>query len=86
MGDFNFACATVDLARQYAAAGLNVYYYLFNHRSSVNPWGKWMGVMHGDEIMFIFGQPLDNNFEYETKEKRLSKKMMKYWTNFAKTG
>ncbi|XP_056004732.1 acetylcholinesterase-like isoform X2 [Ostrea edulis] len=86
VGDFNFACSTVDLAREYAFAGLKVYYYLFNHRSSVNPWGKWMGVMHGDEIMFMFGQPLDNNFEYETKEKRLSKKIMKYWTNFAKTG
>ncbi|XP_062605522.1 acetylcholinesterase-like [Saccostrea cucullata] len=86
VGDFNFACATVDLAGEYAAAGLNVYYYLYDHRSSVNPWGEWMGVMHGDEIMFIFGQPLDNDFEYETKEKRLSKKMMKYWTNFAKTG
>lgn len=86
VGDYNFACATVELAREYAYAGQNVYFYLFNHRSSENPWAKWMGVMHGDEIMFIFGQPLDNNFNYETKEKRLSKKMMKYWTNFAKTG
>ena len=86
VGDFSFTCPTVDLAREYAAAGLDVYFYLYNHRSTLNPWGEWMGVMHGDEIMFIFGQPLDNNFEYETREKRLSKKMMKYWTNFAKTG
>lgn len=40
--------------------------------------------MHGDEISFVFGEPLypELNFTYE--EKVLARKMLKYWSNFAK--
>jgi len=42
--------------------------------------------MHGDEISYVFGDPLNPNKRYEIEEIELSKKMMRYWTNFAKTG
>jgi len=46
-----------------------------------------MGVMHGDEIMFVFGDALkrftSNNYSLE--DRQLSQQMMTYWTNFAKT-
>jgi len=42
--------------------------------------------MHGDEISYVFGDPLNPTKSYEVEEIELSKKMMKYWTNFAKTG
>ena len=37
-------------------------------------------------IQFVFGKPLDKSFTYKPEEVELSKKMMKYWANFAKTG
>ncbi|XP_069103406.1 acetylcholinesterase-like isoform X1 [Argopecten irradians] len=86
IGDVNFICPVVELAQTYAMANMTVYYYEFAHRSSRQFWPNWMGVMHGDEIFFAFGDPLVNYKNYSNHEKRLSKKMMKYWANFAKTG
>ncbi|XP_013780687.2 acetylcholinesterase-like [Limulus polyphemus] len=86
VGDYHFTCSVNDFAHHYAEAGNEVYMYYFTHRSSVNPWPRWMGVMHGDEIPFIFGEPLNPALTYTKEEKLLSKKMMRYWTNFAKTG
>ena len=55
--------------------------------SSSNPWGSWMGVKHGDEMDFTFGHPMSNtDHNYTEAERDLSRKMMKYFTDFAKTG
>jgi len=56
-------------------------------RYSVNPWPSWMGVMHGDEIMFVFGEALKNftSQHYSLEDRQLSQQIMTYWTNFAKT-
>ncbi|ESO98739.1 hypothetical protein LOTGIDRAFT_113809 [Lottia gigantea] len=86
VGDLYFVCYVQEMSKYYAQAGMDVYSYLFNHRSSVSEWPLWAGVMHADEIPFIFGSPLNTHEKYLTSEKELSRKMMRYWTNFAKTG
>ena len=53
---------------------------------SNSPWPEWMGVLHGDEIFFVFGRPLVRHLGFKQEEDRLSRKMMKFWANFAKTG
>lgn len=60
--------------------------YLYSHRSTVNPWPKWTGVMHADEINFVFGEPLNPNLDYTEEERNLSKRIMRYWSNFARYG
>jgi acetylcholinesterase len=46
-----------------------------------------MGVLHGDEIEYIFGYPLSNKaLNYTESERQLSRQIMKYFTEFAKTG
>jgi hypothetical protein len=35
----------------------SVYQYHFLHRTVNSPWPTWAGVMHGDEIAFVFGDP-----------------------------
>ena len=85
-GDWQFTCPVVEFAHRYAETGNNVYMYLFSHRSSVSKWPLWSGALHADEIAFLFGQPLNASYGYTEAEVKLSKKMMKYWANFAKTG
>jgi len=86
VGDYAFTCPVVDFAHRYAETGNNVYFYYFNERASNNPWPTWTGVLHGDEIAFIFGDPLNKSRNYDGPEVALSKRMMSYWANFAKTG
>lgn len=62
------------------------FFSLSFHRSMNNPWPRWTGVMHADEISYVFGEPLDPTKGYTPEEVNLSKKMMRYWANFAKTG
>jgi len=86
VGDFHFTCPVNRFAQGYAEGGQTVYMYYFTHRSTQNPWPKWMGVLHGDEVSFVFGDPLNVTKGYTEDEKRLAKKMMRYWANFARTG
>jgi len=43
--------------------------------------------MHGDEIMFVFGEALKRftSHNYSLEDRQLSQQIMTYWTNFAKT-
>lgn len=63
-----------------------VYLYLFDHRASNLAWPEWMGVIHGYEIEFVFGLPLEKRLNYTLEEEKLSRRMMRYWANFARTG
>ena len=68
----------------------NVFLYHFDYRISSNPWPEWLGVMHGYEIELAFGMPLYTQSQftapYNEKDKEVSRRMVKYWTNFAKYG
>ncbi|KAI4896971.1 hypothetical protein NFI96_024762 [Prochilodus magdalenae] len=86
VGDRYFSCPLLDFARRYVGHGGSARVYLFNHRSSSNVWPKWMGVMHGDEIEFVFGIPLNSSRGYTEEEVSLSRRMMRHWANFAKSG
>ena len=88
VSDSYFVCSVNSLARAYARESQDVYYYWFSHRWSANPWPEWMGVIHADELWFTFGHPFNNSspYSFTEEEKKLSDKMMTYWTNFAKTG
>ncbi|KAF4525881.1 hypothetical protein B566_EDAN014658 [Ephemera danica] len=59
VGDYFFICPTNHFANTLAEHGVPVYYYYFTQRSTTSMWGDWMGVMHGDEIDYVFGRPLE---------------------------
>ena len=67
-------------------AGNNVHMYHFAQQSSQSLWPKWTGAMHGEEIPFLFGQALNTSYKYPIQERELSRRMMAYWANFARTG
>ncbi|XP_068174426.1 acetylcholinesterase-like [Antennarius striatus] len=86
VGHQKFSCPVLDFAHRYSQHGGRTFFYYFDHRSSINPWPEWMGVMHGYEIEFIFGMPLNASLEYTKTEVNITKKLMKHWVTFARTG
>ncbi|XP_002730483.1 cholinesterase-like [Saccoglossus kowalevskii] len=86
VGDYNIICPANQFATSYARVQQTVYKYYFTQVSSNSPWRDWLGSLHGDEIAYVFGIPLDISTGFSTQEIQLSRKIMKYWTNFAKTG
>ncbi|KJH42838.1 hypothetical protein DICVIV_11169 [Dictyocaulus viviparus] len=91
LGDLFFTCDLIDLADIFSRkSSKQVFLYHFNVRSSANRWPKWMGVVHGYEIEYMFGQPIFNSSFYAkeliNEEKKISDYLMKMWANSAKSG
>ncbi|XP_070503332.1 acetylcholinesterase isoform X1 [Chironomus tepperi] len=86
VADHFFICPTNEFAIGLADRGANVYYYYFTHRTSTSLWGEWMGVMHADEVEYIFGHPLNTTLQYRQRERDLSRMMVQSVSKFARTG
>ncbi|XP_022258738.1 acetylcholinesterase-like isoform X1 [Limulus polyphemus] len=86
VGDKFITCDTNEFAHKYAQQGNDVFMYFFTHTPSVSPWPRWMGATHGDEIFFVFGAPLNPLLDFSTEEQEFARRIMKHWTNFARTG
>ncbi|XP_058434463.1 cholinesterase isoform X4 [Marmota monax] len=86
VGDYNIIRPALEFTKKFSDLGNNAFFYYFEHRSSKLPWPEWMGVMHGYEIEFVFGLPLERRVNYTRAEEILSRFIMKCWANFAKYG
>ncbi|OXB84034.1 UNVERIFIED_CONTAM: hypothetical protein H355_015545 [Colinus virginianus] len=87
LGDYMFVFSAVEVARYHRDAGHPVYFYEFQHRpsSATGVVPEFVKADHGSEIAFVFGKPfLAGNATEE--ENKLSRTVMKYWTNFARNG
>nr|XP_045007391.1 carboxylesterase 5A [Jaculus jaculus] len=92
-GDVLFVVPGIVTARHHRDAGAPVYFYEFQHRPQCFNYSRpsFVKADHTDEIRFVFGAAFLTGdivmFEDATaEEKLLSKKMMKYWANFARRG
>ncbi|XP_054245527.1 fatty acyl-CoA hydrolase precursor, medium chain-like [Indicator indicator] len=87
IGDFMFVSPAVEVARYHRDAGNQVYFYEFQHRpsSAAGVVPEFVKADHADEIAFVFGKPFLAGQATE-EESKLSRTMMRYWTNFAKNG
>ncbi|XP_071941270.1 cholinesterase-like [Antedon mediterranea] len=90
-----FQCPTDATARTYADAGRAVYRYVNTHIPSRRTLSdayrpEWIGTSHIDELPYVFGWYFNSEFETkfnQTEEEiMMSIKVMRYWTNFVKTG
>uniref|UniRef100_A0A8C3BA76 Carboxylic ester hydrolase n=1 Tax=Cairina moschata TaxID=8855 RepID=A0A8C3BA76_CAIMO len=82
-----FVFSAVEVARHHRDAGNPVYFYEFQHRpsSAAGVVPEFVKADHAAEIAFVFGKPfLAGNATEE--EAKLSRTVMKYWTNFARNG
>ncbi|KAK5643629.1 hypothetical protein RI129_007474 [Pyrocoelia pectoralis] len=85
VGDWYFTCSVYDFANLYSEKN-NVFLYHYKHKNHLHLWPLWAGAMHGDEIVFIFGEPLNPTKNYKMDQINFSRQMMRYWANFARTG
>ncbi|XP_075045487.1 fatty acyl-CoA hydrolase precursor, medium chain-like [Mixophyes fleayi] len=93
IGDFMIVIPALKTAKYHRDAGHPVYFYEFQCRPSMSKDSKpaFVKADHGDEVFFVIGGPyLELGLMFsgaaEEEEKVLSKKVMRYWANFARTG
>ncbi|NXM25802.1 CEL lipase, partial [Oxyruncus cristatus] len=62
------------------------YSYLFSQPSRMPVYPSWVGADHADDLQYVFGKPFATPLGYLPKHRTVSKAMIAYWTNFARTG
>ncbi|KAG5272825.1 hypothetical protein AALO_G00169700 [Alosa alosa] len=62
------------------------YSYLFSQGNRNPGFPSWMGADHADDLQYVFGKPFATPLGYWPKHRDVSRYMIAYWTNFAKTG
>ncbi|XP_047426224.1 bile salt-activated lipase-like [Mugil cephalus] len=66
------------------------YSYLFSEPNRMGgiarPYPSWMGADHADDLQYVFGKPFTTPLGYWPRHRDVSRYMIAYWTNFAKTG
>ncbi|XP_039358081.1 acetylcholinesterase-like [Mauremys reevesii] len=89
LGDYFIVCPIAEMARREAEAGNPVYAYDFTHRSSGLSSPEWTGVPHSTDLLFMFGTLVSvrgANHTHTEAEVGLSRRMMRYWAEFARSG
>ncbi|XP_069860951.1 pyrethroid hydrolase Ces2e-like [Dipodomys merriami] len=88
MGDFMFVMPALQVAH-FQRSHSPVYFYEFQHPYSFIKDLKLQNIRadHGAEVVFVFGSSFGGSSpDFSEEEQLLSRKMMKYWANFARNG
>nr|XP_046172591.1 bile salt-activated lipase-like [Oncorhynchus gorbuscha] len=72
------------------AQSARTYSYLFSEPSRmagiVQPYPSWMEADHADDLQYVFGKPFTTPLAYWPSHRDVSRYLIAYWTNFARTG
>uniref|UniRef100_A0A8D2IWM7 Carboxylic ester hydrolase n=1 Tax=Varanus komodoensis TaxID=61221 RepID=A0A8D2IWM7_VARKO len=86
--DYIFLAPTqraLQLHSQHAKTA-KTYSYLFSEPSRMPVYPSWVGADHADDLQYVFGKPFATPLGYKSRHRTVSKAMIAYWTNFARTG
>ncbi|CAB3381900.1 Hypothetical predicted protein [Cloeon dipterum] len=91
LSDARATAPVIQMGKYHSAVNPKSYLYVFTHRSKYGDYPSIPESIHGEELPYVFGVPLDGGkFHFHHKftqpEAALSQTMMDLWTNFAKTG
>ena len=91
LGDAQYVSGVLELAQAHTRLGASTYVYSFNYPSRLDAYPRWSGGVHGDDLGFVFGAPLTDGIDpfatvYTRSDKALAETVLRYWTNFIKTG
>ncbi|XP_017292107.1 bile salt-activated lipase-like isoform X1 [Kryptolebias marmoratus] len=86
--DFLFLVPTQVALQLHAnnASGASTYSYLFNMKTRIPGFPRWVEAEHAEDLQYLFGKPFSTPLAYFSRHRDLSGYMIAYWTNFAKTG
>ncbi|XP_073515955.1 carboxylesterase 1D-like isoform X2 [Phyllobates terribilis] len=93
-GDVSLVVPSFRVARYHRDSGSSIFFYEFHHRPSVlkDTRPDFVKSDHGDELMFVFGGAFLRAGAFLSmgdatdEEKTLSRTVMRYWANFARSG
>ncbi|XP_072034405.1 neuroligin-4, X-linked-like [Amphiura filiformis] len=92
LSDHEYVAPAVETAKYLARGEIDVYFYVFGHKSKNDIYPKWTGSVHEADLGFVFGAPLVPgtmgmfSLNYTKGDAPISLAVMNYWTNFAKSG
>ncbi|RUS92207.1 hypothetical protein EGW08_000060 [Elysia chlorotica] len=88
-GDMTFTAPAVDLLDRISSLGITEsYMYVFQHRSKLSRFPAWMGSIHGEDLAYVFGCPLDGQCgrNFTQLDQALSVRVIDMWANFVHSG
>ncbi|XP_028269869.1 bile salt-activated lipase-like isoform X2 [Parambassis ranga] len=86
--DFLFLVPTQSALQLHAnhSSGARTYSYLFNMKTRIPGFPRWVEAEHAEDLQYLFGKPFSMSLLYFPRHRDLSGYMIAYWTNFARTG
>ncbi|XP_070759783.1 bile salt-activated lipase-like [Enoplosus armatus] len=86
--DFLFLVPTQIALQLHAnnSSGARTYSYLFNMKTRIPGFPRWVEAEHAEDLQYLFGKPFSTPLVYFPRHRDLSGYMIAYWTNFARTG
>ncbi|XP_062442584.1 fatty acyl-CoA hydrolase precursor, medium chain-like isoform X1 [Rhea pennata] len=93
LGDAAIVMPSIKTLNYHRESGAPTYFFEYQHRPTLY-WDtkpEYVKADHGDEVGFVFGGPylagdIRLRDEVTEEEKNLSRTLMKYWANFARSG
>ena len=87
LGDSQYVAPTVELARYHSAFPVATYIFSFGYPDTPEAFSNMTGNAYGDDLIQVFGAPFNPFAPFHTRNERfLPETVLKYWTNFIKTG
>ncbi|KAK5871773.1 hypothetical protein PBY51_004634 [Eleginops maclovinus] len=86
--DFLFLVPTQIALQLHAnnTSGARTFSYLFTMETRIPGFPRWVEAEHAEDLQYLFGKPFSMPLVYFPRHRDLSKYMIAYWTNFARTG
>ncbi|XP_077968891.1 uncharacterized protein LOC120335102 [Styela clava] len=87
-GQERYIGQALQIADDYVQLGAEVYFYYFTYphdRPDFYGFPSWAGAAHSAEFSFVFGDVI-NDVTQPEEVKDFSKRIIQYWSNFAKSG
>ncbi|KAI8116400.1 Neuroligin-1 [Lucilia cuprina] len=88
LSDGHTASSLIKLGYMHSLRGGRGYFLHFKHRTVEEEYPQRTGSVRGEDVPFWLGLPISPLFphNYTTQEKQISRLMLRYLANFAKTG